>query len=778
MFYLPIILICFNHHLLLHTTSASSLLFTLDNVRYSLSDRVLTIPKLGALRGIYIDYENEYNKKYNLVNVEAFLGVQYGLYHGRFEPSKERFELHPTTKVNKQIHFGPACAQHIWTNHSELARIRTEKFAQDYYPKLLKYIQKQNEQQCLYMNIYQPQIKNLKEQLPVVLFIHGDGYDMGTGAAFDGAIFASYTKSIVVTINYRLGPFGFIYLSRENKGDYALHDIYTALHWLKNYVTNFDGDPDRITLYGTESGAVLASLVVMLETVNGGTGTIKRRKSLVHRLILNDQTFLSPHMTSIVNEISSYQKDILSQLSCSTLVCLRNQTLVKTKDLLELNTYSKDNGHINYLSPLENPFPFFNTHIDTRNDRVNPLRMKFYHQSNTLLPENLHILLTISSSINHSLFHNINFNNRNNFIQDLINYAYTKWNTKTNEYYFDKDLFNYHQQFLGPLLKYAKYVSNDRNIHILEKYSNKYQSELPYTFGYVLAPSMSVYNDTYLNADENDKIESIKTMNLFANLIHHGDINIQSPYCQNIQCESNEKWNPIFPDFNFLVLKDGNLSQVRGYQTNVHNLFNNIIANKSENQMDINLLNTWKTLFEVSHKMNVSTNTRGLLLIKPFSPLFDSNNNNQKYILILCSSIFVLLIINFSICIVLSKRGQGCRKREYNCLNNHKQLTLVNPSEHPQQHGGSSPSSTNSNGTTTIDSTQQLIVNTNPNEHEHHSSPLSSLLCTTTNSSINSTPPVDVLHPINITKKHGILKCSSIKKTNVLATSSLPEAIV
>ncbi len=62
---------------------------------------------------------------------------------------------------------------------------------------------------------------------------------------------------------------GFLYLSRENKGDYALQDIYTALHWLKNYVTNFNGDPDRITLYGTGSGAVLASLVVMLETVNG-----------------------------------------------------------------------------------------------------------------------------------------------------------------------------------------------------------------------------------------------------------------------------------------------------------------------------------------------------------------------------------------------------------------------------------------------------------------------------------------------------------------------------
>jgi len=138
-------------------------------------------------------------------------------------------------------------------------------------------------------------------------------------------------------------------------------------------------------------------------------------------------------------------------------------------------------------------------------------------------------------------------------------------------------------------------------------------------------------------------------------------------------------------------------------------------------------------------------------------------------------------MINFCICIILSRRGHGCRKREYNCLNNHKQLNLINQSEQQKQqqqqkqHGGSSPSSTNSNGTITIDSTHQLIVNTH--EQEHQSSPLSSLLCTT-NSSINSTPPVDLIHPINITKKNGILKCSAIKKSNVLVSSSLPEAIV
>jgi hypothetical protein len=157
-----IIWIYYHHHLLLHTTSASSLLFTLNDVRYSLSDRILTIPKLGAIRGIHIDYENNYDEKYNLVNIEAFLGLQYGLYHGRFEPSKEKFHLHSNINVNKQIEFGSACSQYIWKNESELIRIRTKQFAKEYYPKLLKYILKQNEQECLYMNIYQPQIKNLK----------------------------------------------------------------------------------------------------------------------------------------------------------------------------------------------------------------------------------------------------------------------------------------------------------------------------------------------------------------------------------------------------------------------------------------------------------------------------------------------------------------------------------------------------------------------------------------------------------------------------------------
>jgi len=226
--------------------------------------------------------------------------------------------------------------------------------------------------------------------------------------------------------------------------------------------------------------------------------------------------------------------------------------------------------------------------------------------------------------------------------------------------------------------------------------------------------------------------------------------------------------------FKIIIYLDGNLTQIRGHHYQVHYLFNNLISNLTEDSFDINLLNTWKTLYKVSYKTNISTaNIQSFT--KQISPLFYTNINNQKYVFILSLSVFLLLIINFCICIILSRRGHGCRKREYNCLNNHKQLNLINQTE--QKHGGSSPSSTNSNGTITIDSTQQLIVHTNSHEQEHQSSPLSSLLCTT-NSSINSTPPVDIIHPINITKKNGILKCSAVKKPNVLVPSTLPEAIV
>lgn len=159
-------------------------------------------------------------------------------------------------------------------------------------------------------------------------------------------------------------------------------------------------------------------------------------------------------------------------------------------------------------------------------------------------------------------------------------------------------------------------------------------------------------------------------------------------------------------------------------------------------------MNTWRNLYEVSYQSNSSTQRSSIIhssfIMKPVK----SDIKHPKYIFIITLSILLVLIINFFICLLLAKRGHCHRKREYDCLNAHTQLTSEKPLH--QQRSSSSPTSTNSNGTIT----QHLIVHTN---------------CATINSSQSSTPPVDILHPINITKKNDILRRK---------TSFLPEAIV
>lgn len=199
---------------------------------------------------------------------------------------------------------------------------------------------------------------------------------------------------------------------------------------------------------------------------------------------------------------------------------------------------------------------------------------------------------------------------------------------------------------------------------------------------------------------------------------------------------------------------DGVLTQKAGHYTHVHYLFNNLISNLSHQPFTIDLLNTWKTLYEISSQNNVSTAHSTMIRSSFSSKSIKAEMKHPKYVFIITFTILFLFILNLFICLIMIKRGHCHRKREYNCLNGHPQLTMKKPLQLQQQRGSSSPTSTNSNGTIT----QHLMVHTN---------------YTTTNSSLSSTPPVDILHPINITKKNDILRSSSMKKA-----SFLPEAIV
>ncbi len=117
---------------------------------------------------------------------------------------------------------------------------------------------------CLFLNVWTPAAGKTKKKLPVAMWVHGGGYNAGWGfePEMDGEAWAE-RGVILVTINYRLGIFGFFThpeLSAENdhgvSGNYGTLDQIAALKWIRNNIEQFGGDPDNITVFGQSAGAM------------------------------------------------------------------------------------------------------------------------------------------------------------------------------------------------------------------------------------------------------------------------------------------------------------------------------------------------------------------------------------------------------------------------------------------------------------------------------------------------------------------------------------------
>lgn len=115
---------------------------------------------------------------------------------------------------------------------------------------------------CLYLNIWTPS-ENAGEKRPVAFWIHGGGFSHGYGheKEFDGEEFCK-RGVILVTINYRLGIFGFLahpWLSEESggiSGNYGIFDQIAALKWTYENISAFGGDPENITVFGQSAGSL------------------------------------------------------------------------------------------------------------------------------------------------------------------------------------------------------------------------------------------------------------------------------------------------------------------------------------------------------------------------------------------------------------------------------------------------------------------------------------------------------------------------------------------
>lgn len=121
---------------------------------------------------------------------------------------------------------------------------------------------------CLFLNIYTPACDDLRR--PVLVWIHGGAFVNGSGATpwYDGSSIAERADVVVVTINYRLGAFGF--LGHRNLGT---HDQIAALQWVRQGIVSFGGDAGNVTIFGESAGG---SAVVSLLAAPSADGLFHR----------------------------------------------------------------------------------------------------------------------------------------------------------------------------------------------------------------------------------------------------------------------------------------------------------------------------------------------------------------------------------------------------------------------------------------------------------------------------------------------------------------------
>ena len=130
------------------------------------------------------------------------------------------------------------------------------------------------DEDCLFLNVWSPDT-DPDEPLPVMVWIHGGGFEMGSGSSplYDGTSFAR-DGVVLVTLNYRMGAFGFLELSgldpdRVGSGNLGLLDQVTALEWVRDHIAAFGGDPGSVTVFGESAGAMSLSLLLAAPPASG-----------------------------------------------------------------------------------------------------------------------------------------------------------------------------------------------------------------------------------------------------------------------------------------------------------------------------------------------------------------------------------------------------------------------------------------------------------------------------------------------------------------------------
>lgn len=185
----------------------------------------------------------------------TFLGIPYGTAE-RFCPAKQVY----WEGIKNCSHYGPVSVQPNFLGKKPENVIFSAIGSED----------------CLNLNIWTPDVKP-EAKMPVVIFVHGGGFQTGSNShpMRAGDHFAQGDRMVFVSVNYRLGVLGGLYLGgmlgdkfRQSGSNSAL-DVLLAVRWVKENIASFGGDPEHITLMGVSAGAkIIGALMTLPEAQN------------------------------------------------------------------------------------------------------------------------------------------------------------------------------------------------------------------------------------------------------------------------------------------------------------------------------------------------------------------------------------------------------------------------------------------------------------------------------------------------------------------------------
>ena len=175
---------------------------------------------------------------------------------------------------------------------------------------------------CLFLNVHVPDDIGEGDKLPVIVWLHGGGFLTGSGSLYDLSHLSRKARAVVVSVNYRLGAFGFFRLpgqSVDDKGaaaNFGLLDQQAALRWVQREIGRFGGDASRVTVAGQSAGGASACMHMVAPGSRG----------LFHRAIMQSG-LCTPVASPTPEALEASAAKLATDLGCppgaGQLACLR-----------------------------------------------------------------------------------------------------------------------------------------------------------------------------------------------------------------------------------------------------------------------------------------------------------------------------------------------------------------------------------------------------------------------------------------------------------------------